>query len=984
MEDVLKDIASAGEEAANLENLRKWTKAIMDINKQYGVMVARFKDIERTGMHKHLKGIQAAANSSLGADNPWAKSRVIKYMDKIHGYRQFAHNLKEVQQARMSGSANKFRVMKDNLSSIIRPMAANRVLDIPMNEKGQVDTKALGQLIASRKGSSHKLGDFKDLAAATTAGHPRLPGLGFVDRKITQYAMRQLANGGRGSGLAASILTQGEGSGLSGIVAGTTGSFEGSLINSASKFAGPMAVAGPLLGLLRDAFDKSAKMNQEVERTLGSGGIFSGKQGGFQALSNVRSALTPGGMASFFSPLGITYEKNLKIAQAMVEGGQNVTGLAEKSPQFGKPGFMGGYFGDLQKAVYVKGRLGGFNEQQTVSQILKLVMQYRATLETSTDFFSTILKDSRAAGISTLKYVQILDDVNMQFDRMNKSLNDTVGVMRVLSFAGRGSAEDLKDYINVITGGQGGKSDLTHGAFLAIQTRKNRPAMSALHEMLQGGVDSAQQAAQRALGGVFGGDFTKDLGSLEGIGNIRQRISEKTGGVGSLQSQAIESALTRLQQALLQRERGRMIGSNPLGYAAAGQVLGENYGTSAVQRLSALSFIANQAGFGLGAFGNIGSMTKLIKHPMVPELSRSLGVEPTDLAKLPGLLQLGSSALIRGIQNRQIKEGDAAEIAKGLGIKKGKGSFVDALANYAGVDKNRQKLAEFLPKLDGTYIRLINSNDKVAQYLEKLVSQGNESLEEAKARQVAMSTRPTADIFADAFTNLFNKLLVPLEGIFKVLSIHSGPTDSQMSWYDDYFNNGGGNGAVARTVQNIQTELATLPAIKGDRSPAQQARFDELQHQLAMIQTVQQTGFSSQSQASGIQKLIGLGAPSFDYLKGQKLGEYERTQEAIRVLNRMGATPIEGGQFLLDKAQYVDNIKELTSGEKGGLVSLAPGDKPNTMKVTINHYGVGFSLNQSNIPGITKGSEHMVPSRTLVTRDPSPNQEIGKMGWKGW
>src|SRR5208282_5009096 len=96
----------------------------------------------------------------------------------------------------------------------------------------------------------------------------------------------------------------------------------------------------------------------------------------------------------------------------------------------------------------------GLTDTEGVTELLKLLDQYSQTIASSERFFVQLNKDTQAAGVSTTKYLKIIDEVSGHFDRMNRSLEQTTDMMRDLSRYGAVSSESLKDMMDFL--GQGG------------------------------------------------------------------------------------------------------------------------------------------------------------------------------------------------------------------------------------------------------------------------------------------------------------------------------------------------------------------------------------------------------------------------------------------------------------------------------------------------------------------------------------------------
>ena len=222
------------------------------------------------------------------------------------------------------------------------------------------------------------------------------------------------------------------------------------------KFAPEIELAVGIIGKLVEVFDLYVKQNKDMESAMARGGLFT--SGAKDAFGTARAAMMPKELTGL-NQLGITWERNIAMAGAMTSAGMNIrgtlTGANYANQMAGNRGeFTGGAMGLMQRAVFGGGRVAGMTDAEGVAQVAKLVEQYGLTLDNTEKFFAQLNKDTRAAGMTTTKYIQIIDDVSSHFDRMNKALGQTMGFMRELGRYGAIASKGLHDVMDFLVSGK--------------------------------------------------------------------------------------------------------------------------------------------------------------------------------------------------------------------------------------------------------------------------------------------------------------------------------------------------------------------------------------------------------------------------------------------------------------------------------------------------------------------------------------------------
>jgi hypothetical protein len=783
LEKKMKKTGATAEDALDQDIFLNIVKHLRDATNQTDKLGQSFKRIHLTPITRGIMGINAAMGRS-------------GKVEKFAKYGQIAHQLRETQKARVSGNQTEFQkrraALAENLQNRAKKGGLN--LNIPFDERGKIDFKKLQSMRTSRRGLGARptgSGQFGDVASALS-GKSGLGG--FVDRFVGRRVLGNIAeaqSGGKQLGmfgrLGTRLMAEGEGSVTRGIGQAGIGAAE-SGIGGLSEVAGRAAIPLAIASIVKDVFDHGAMLNQQVEKSLGTSGIFGGGESGQTSLQNVRTNLTPEGMSGLYNRLGESYDKNLKIAQAITESGVSMSSLATGGSR-GGAGFQ-----NVKNTSYVGARLAGLDETAATKQTIKLLQQYKQSFEASDAFFDKISKDTRAAGITTTKYIQIIDDVNNQFDRMSKSLDQVTSSMRILGKTGRMSADDVKESLDLLTN-NGQKRGYDVRAFLAAQQAGN----AGLTAQVVGGQEATVGAQRKNVNEAFktaGIDISKEtIGSADDVARLRQRLANAGGG-GSIEKQTASGALDQLDQELARLEAARQFqrkgaqgrtGEAGVGYAASQDILGQNFGGKALEQVAAIQQALKSGNGGKGY--SIGDLTSgranVTSDPALVKLAELLQSDPQMFQKITRTLAATSNSTIDLARSGGLKDetyGRLASIAKGSGIELTGGSAKEQVMNLAkdrSAGGGSEKLALALQKNQDTLLDIANTDSDIKAAANEQASKIDKAEQLNKAREVAVATRPTAEIFADAFANLFNQITRPLTAIADFLERKFGNAADQ-------------------------------------------------------------------------------------------------------------------------------------------------------------------------------------------------------------
>jgi hypothetical protein len=491
------------------EALRKNQRQVNQTSKEYFEITKRMKLIKE--YQEEFKDNIAESNGKLKHMNDDELKKTVKLMDKLtDGAGKFSEVLKNVNLGHVSRQIHSISKSFSNLGLFKN---FSRKMD-KYTEGAAIKQATLEHKKLRKEGNAAGAQERKLKAMELVKkNYPKLidPVTGELD--MTKRASR--FNVGKNMGMSrAQRMKFQQGDEVGAFEHGGQGGLEGGIKTMTSKMAGAMEdVSGEIAGLaadfaaplaalemLREGFDKQVKQNKGMEAGLGKSGLFAHGGTGFDA---ARQALN----APAFNSLGLNWDRNLKIAQAVQEGGRGMKevsggGLGESAGE----GLGTGGFGQFQRIAVGAGRMAGLTDTEGVGQTIKLLDQYTETMKSSEDFFIKVKKGADASGLSTMKYIGLIDDVNSHFTRMNKSLDATLGMLGELGKTGRMGAADLQAYFNFISGGGGPKS-LDDASLTAFSKANQTPERTEIEKAIR--QDQVEQAFAKVSTGQYVGEEDK-------------------------------------------------------------------------------------------------------------------------------------------------------------------------------------------------------------------------------------------------------------------------------------------------------------------------------------------------------------------------------------------------------------------------------------------------------------------------------------------
>lgn len=528
-----------------------------------------------------------------------------------------------------------------------------------------------------------------------------------------------------------------------------------------SKAAPILAV----LDVLRMAFDKTVEQNKDMEAGLGKGGLFTAAPGS-AGFMQARQALTPQGFG--FTKMGLSFERNLKMAQAVVEGGYNIAELVTGDRGKGRAGgdYMPGALGQFQQIAVGAGRVAGFGDAEGIQQTMKLLNQYRMTLETSQDFFIGVAKDAKAAGLSTAKYIEILDSINGHFDRMNKSMSQAVNVLGALSRSGAVAGDSLQTIMDFFT--QNPKTTFDSVAPKTFTYSQMTPGMrKAIEQGHTAALTASIESANTALSDIPGmqslvgaGDLSKKgmAGANAYLTQIQSQI--ESSGANATSKKAAREAVQAVRDQM-QRNLGQRGGA--LGYATGESTFGSDLVNTMGDNISQMISAGNIGAGGLRNMmtGQMGANQRLALEGILQKVYGQ-GDFTKNLNAFQQSQRLAATDRVRtAMGNPEDAKSLVAELMKLQGFR----AMFRTKKYPMDQAMNAEQSVEFLKDNQHQLGEMVSYLGTTAEYqvkqagLSNKVTEGDRRQAEYMGKVIGMQTQSTADIIANAFSTWFNDII---------------------------------------------------------------------------------------------------------------------------------------------------------------------------------------------------------------------------------
>jgi hypothetical protein len=466
--------------------------------------------------------------------------------------------------------------------------------------------------------------------------------MGILDRQLGKRALASAGSGSMGlmgkAGMG--LMEAGGGSVLGG---------------AAMQMAGPAAAIYGLLQLFQQGFDR----NKDIYSKFGKGGIV---QGGGRMGENYNAwsqAMEPGGFGTGGQGKGaaryydLDFEKMTDMIKIVVESGQALQTNYGKINQGMTPdqALVAPRASNIYSGVVRNGAMFGKNigldATESTQLTMKLMHEFSLSMGEVEDMFVHIGKAVQSTGISTVAYLKLIDDVTGEFDKLNKSLNFTCGLMLLL---GKNATYTTDDISKMVKGLEGDKKTYEQSIF----------AYERMGEKGRLGFAKSMQATYQATGAkLIGEGKIKDTNELESISDeeLRNRVTP---------GHPEETA--EMERFIKERKKGKgaMKDHSALALATQEATTGETLQGKIAKQLSLLK-VAMPEGTKLSDFmgttaGASNRVQSLEKSPEFLKVAEHLNIHPENLTT-----QLGQAGhqILAGIKeasqmNPATEEGKAA------------------------------------------------------------------------------------------------------------------------------------------------------------------------------------------------------------------------------------------------------------------------------------------------------------------------------------
>jgi len=725
--------------------------------------------------------------------------------------------------------------------------------------------------------------------------------------------------------------------------------------------------------------------------------------------------LTPG-----MNLYGQTYEKNIDIAAAINKFGVSVADLSETNNRLEQNiiGKAGGRPGEgIAATIFGGARLAGLDQTAATEQIMKLLQQYHLSLEGTDAFFNKLNIDIRAAGITSTKYIQILDDISGQFDHMARGIDDVTSALRMLGHTGILTSEQVTDALKAMTT----KTTPEVGAFLAMQPAFAQKTARALRAAQTADVGTQAENAYNALVDAFQStgmtkeDAAKRL-KAQGITvdtlsdmrtDMRTNVAAKatmvagqvlTGVGDATKKQAVGSALENLQAGRQALQATTNYLANPT-RGALELAFQPNMGPAAAvaMNITKLQQVLMRAG-GLGQTPEA-AMRTFILHPEqmagrameINQLANALQLNPEDIPKLRTAVMAGAGAEIQDALKGALPTEEYEKIGSYLGMGDHAGKQ-DVMSRLSSSTDDQTTAMEGLSSDWDTFTQLWERGGPLSKTLEDSAKAQGLELKTQAARDLGMALTTTNDYLKEITDFLTHQIYELMTDILEAIPGHKvNPakqarkvaelersrglsSDTSLALRSMTGELGGWGVGPRATVQtdlekakNIQANLqAEVDRMRGDvadaqaaaeKDPTKKAAADKAASDLAdKQQMLMQVGTSIDSSQKALQQLQ-------DYKAGKVTLTDPQGKGVLSVFEHMRgilALGTEGAPAWWK--EYYHPERALPRGAQAGAAATSPaveGVRPSAEK--------GTSIKTTNVSNsVTMGLAQAAPAKPVA------------------
>jgi len=402
-----------------------------------------------------------------------------------------------------------------------------------------------------------------------------------------------------------------------------------------------------------------------------------------------------------------------------------------------------------------------------------LMEDYRETLQQGENFFIQVGKGAKAAGLSTTKYISIIDEIMGRFDRMNRSLDATVSVMGELSKSGRLASEDLQQYFKFLTGGIGGQENAGTSEQIFLLNRMSstgkadlaKQQQQLMNNLVDRAVGTGGKVGELAIPGISPEQIRKGFGgSAQEMDDFVTNIVQPAINTAQVDDTTKKSWNNLVEQMRTQKQQAETFDKfskgkiDAVGLGLGSKVGGVNMNMSMALQRGAMDFILKSGK--LSEF-KADPFAFAAKHKEVSFLAELFKNDPKALQNLPRVMEIAGQARLdaaRGGAKDEELMGLAAKDIRKKGLK----------INLQDPSVYKKYLMEHGNDLLNEIDALHSTMGFWGQASVKATNEATESERQgtlSEAKKVGAQTQSMADMIAHAFSKWFNNIISGLEYI---------------------------------------------------------------------------------------------------------------------------------------------------------------------------------------------------------------------------
>jgi hypothetical protein len=404
IEAALKEVRNMSQEAFDGKRVEDLQKRITRLTKDSQKLSSTMRGVRYSSRSTDVHATTQAVSHLFQLHRTRAGQVARSTFSDVKHYARMGAEIRDAQKERREGNIEAFRKRRRDIYNKAKSSLKDSFQGMPDDRKRFMKDPRRIRTHVEQQARNSGMGKFQ---SRILAEHYANESSGQKNSFLTNTAVKLMA---RGEGSL--------GAGAVGLASDAVAGGAGALAEAAGIGAVPLAIGS----VIKMAFDHNQARNSDVAERLGGSGIYAPGRDPLDSIANVRRNLT----GPFYSSFGVGYEKNMQIAQAMSNAGFSNANLSGHRLSQDRDGILEGSFGSMQRNVYAYGKMAGIDPSQTMEQTLKLISQYKMSLGSTEEFFQGINKDIRAAGLSSVKWLQLLDLGSCAEPRPKKLFGDRV------------------------------------------------------------------------------------------------------------------------------------------------------------------------------------------------------------------------------------------------------------------------------------------------------------------------------------------------------------------------------------------------------------------------------------------------------------------------------------------------------------------------------------------------------------------------------